>query len=228
MQTENYLVIDDLLPPDQWNLLLEQIECEVFEKVNLGFDKVYRFNSGDIFKSVNKLWVFKNKWPNNYGVFQEIFKKALQEIEFLPGIEYEDCSMMVHSYSSGAEIGWHRDLSYFASYSFYAHKNWHPMWGGNLLIADSATKTEEGIKVTQKTHPKTELKDSIGQTYGERGISFDYDFEREILFQPGFGNYIMPVPNRLVLIKNHCFHKVERIDAAAGMNYRVSLTGFFK
>ncbi|WP_158839105.1 2OG-Fe(II) oxygenase [Streptomyces sp. NRRL S-1022] len=43
----------------------------------------------------------------------------------------------------------------------------------------------------------------------------------------GFGNYITPLPNRLVVIKAGTPHMVKRVEMNAGEHVRASLTGFF-
>ncbi|MFF9352035.1 2OG-Fe(II) oxygenase [Streptomyces sp. NPDC014734] len=43
----------------------------------------------------------------------------------------------------------------------------------------------------------------------------------------GFGHYIAPLPNRLVIIKAGTPHTVKRVEINAGENIRASLTGFF-
>ncbi|MFJ1618474.1 2OG-Fe(II) oxygenase [Streptomyces sp. NPDC088251] len=43
----------------------------------------------------------------------------------------------------------------------------------------------------------------------------------------GFGNYITPLPNRLVVIRSGTPHTVKRVDVNAGEHVRTSLTGFF-
>jgi hypothetical protein len=48
-----------------------------------------------------------------------------------------------------------------------------------------------------------------------------------MVLDPGYGNYYSPKPNRLVII-GKVFHKVERVDQAAGNNCRKSLTGFYR
>jgi hypothetical protein len=111
-------------------------------------------------------------------------------------------SLMVHVYRAGAEIDWHQDYQSLSSYSFYLHDRWESTWGGNLLVADSSTTDD------RKTN----------------GSIFT---QADMVLDPGYGNYYSPKPNRLVII-GKVFHKVERVDQAAGNNCRKSLTGFYR
>lgn len=219
----NLIVIDNFLNQSEWNALQDQIESDKYDKVEYGYDKVYKFNSGDIFKTVNKYWYSdENKRVGNYKPFIDKLS-----VELMKHYSFTDFSMMVHAYAPGAELSWHRDGGQLAAYSFYAHREWHHMWGGNLMIADSSTDCDE-VHPTRDALPGTRLKDILGDNYGKRGITFDYDKEWETLQSPGKGEYYMAVPNRLIIIPPTVFHKVERVDQAAGHNYRVSCTGFLK
>lgn len=140
----------------------------------------------------------KKYWSNNRP------KKFLEWFDAMTDLNPIKCnafSLMVHAYSAGAEIDWHMDYSSLASYSFYLHDDWKPQWGGNLLVADHSTV----------------------DTQGNNGTVFD---NNNSMLNPGYGTYYAPLPNRLVIIKK-VFHKVERIDYAAGNNMRISFTGFF-
>ncbi len=226
-EEDNFLVIDDLLSPEALNKVHDQLECDTYNAINYGEDKVYRFNSGPIYKSINKYWSQDGPWKNNYEPFRLQLLETLSTIDSIPKDWSDKISMMVHAYYSGAELGWHRDIKAKASYSFYAHQQWHPMWAGNLLVADPRTRHSGQASVTTPSMDGTALKDSFGKDYGQRGVTFDHNLERETLFEPGMGTFVIPKPNRLVILRNQCFHKVERVDPAAGMAARVSLTGFF-
>jgi hypothetical protein len=38
-------------------------------------------------------------------------------------------------YRPGMALNWHSDAAYLASYVYYAHPDWDPSWGGELLVA---------------------------------------------------------------------------------------------
>lgn len=216
-------VIDNFLDADEWSALQDQIESDNYNQIEYGYDKVYKFNSGSIFKTVNKYWHSDSaERVGNYKPFIDKLGRTLNQ-----HYDYNDFSMMVHAYAPGAELSWHRDGGQIAAYTFYAHREWHHLWGGNLLVADSSTECDE-VHPTRNALPNTNLKDVIGDNYGKRGITFDYDKEWEIMQSPGRGEYYMAIPNRLVIIPPTAFHRVERVDPAAGHHYRVSCTGFLK
>ena len=44
----------------------------------------------------------------------------------------------------------------------------------------------------------------------------------------GAGSFVMPKPNRLVIIRGGLPHKIAKVSVAAGSHLRRSITGFFK
>ena len=139
-------------------------------------------------------------WSDNT---KDKFIKWFDAMTELNPVPCEKFSLMAHAYRAGAEIDWHIDYSSLASYSFYLHDEWKPQWGGNLLVSDY----NETVDVQ-----------------GNNGTVFD---NNPSVCNPGYGSWYSPAPNRLVIIKK-VFHKVERVDQAAGNNVRLSFTGFFK
>ena len=226
-ENQKFIVIDNFLNQNEWDLVRDQIEADTYEKLNFGEDKVYRLNSGDIYKNKKKYWMSQQPWNNNYQPFAKKLSELLANSSLSPFFsDCQDASMMVHAYRPGAELGWHRDGRFVAGYTYFCHPDWHPMWGGNLLIAETDDKYDHD-NFGSEPLPGTQLMDSIGNHYKQRGFTFEFAKEKKIIESKGWGHYIAPLPNRLVLISNSCYHKVERVDLAAGMNSRVSLTGFF-
>jgi Rps23 Pro-64 3,4-dihydroxylase Tpa1-like proline 4-hydroxylase len=105
-------------------------------------------------------------------------------------------------------LGWHDDgEERTAAYTFYAHPAWAPEWGGELLIG-------------------TKRQDNTG-----RGTAFRRDdtFDELSPTVAGVcaGVFVVPLPNRLVVIRSGVPHRINRVEMAAGTNWRVSIAGFF-
>jgi len=56
----------------------------------------------------------------------------------------------------------------------------------------------------------------------------DNDDANELLMKGGFGSFVVPKPNRIVVIKGGTPHSIAKVAAAAGRNARASVGGFFK
>ncbi len=95
---------------------------------------------------------------------------------------------------------------YKGSYTFYFHSDWKLHWGGWLLLLDERDATFADVN---------------------RAI-FDDAAEAEMVANEGHGHWILPKPNRLVVIAPNARHLISRIDQTAGSALRLSLGGFFK
>jgi len=221
---ENITIVDNFLEDDTLALIRDQSECLKMRKLELGDDKVYKLNVGDIYKSEKKYWSDKLPWNNNFEPFiHKLIDFVKQNETCLPKQQFEKISCMLHVYLAGAELSWHRDGALGGgAYSFYIHDEWRHTWGGNLLIADQKTK----IRPTRPL-PGTALEDMLGRDFKSRSRTWNLKKESDMIMSPGHGRYFAPLPNRLMITTGEIVHKVERVDYAAGENSRRSLTGFF-
>lgn len=221
---ENITIVDNFLDDDTLLKVRDQSECLKMEKLQLGDDKVYKLNVGEIYKSENKYWTHKLPWNNNFEPFiHRLVDFIAQNKTCLPKEKFDKISCMLHVYLKGSELSWHRDGALGGgAYSFYIHDEWRHTWGGNLMIADSTTK----MKPTRKM-PGTVLEDMLGREYNARSRTWNLKTESEMVMTPGHGRYFAPLPNRLMITTGEIVHKVERVDSTAGENSRRSLTGFF-
>ncbi|HEX4395449.1 MAG TPA: 2OG-Fe(II) oxygenase [Mycobacterium sp.] len=118
--------------------------------------------------------------------------------------EYEDVSFCPWVYPTGGALSMHADeqslLTMAGSYTYFAHPEWRPHWGGMLCVLD------------QETPSCTVLNSWI-----------DDREEANRALSPGHGRFIFPKPNRLVFMAPDALHFVTRVQQAN----RVSITGFF-
>ena len=217
-------IIDNFLDSETLAKVREQSECLKMNKLELGYDKVYKMNTGDIYKSENKYWSNKRPWNNNFEPFMEKLLDFVHNNKTcIPEKQYEKVSCMLHVYMTGAELSWHRDGALGGgAYSFYIHNDWRHTWGGNLMIADPSTQA-----IAHEPSEGTSAEDMIGRDYGRLSRTWDLAEESKMITTPGYGRYFTPLPNRLMITTGDTMHKVERVDFTAGENTRRSLTGFF-
>ena len=110
-------------------------------------------------------------------------------------------------YPKDTGLSWHVDDHelYAGAFVYYAHPHWNAHWGGELLIAALG----EG-------HPEIPI-------MGHRFENEDYS---EQLIDMGCGAFVMPKPNRLVVLAG-APHMIARVSPAAGQYVRASVAGFF-
>jgi hypothetical protein len=115
-------------------------------------------------------------------------------------------------YPRDTGLSWHVDDHelYAGAFIYYAHPRWDAHWGGELLIAE----LEEGEEGDEE------------EELPIMSYRFETEAYSERLLDMGCGNFVMPKPNRLVLLAG-APHMIARVSSAAGHNVRASVSGFF-
>lgn len=123
----------------------------------------------------------------------------------LIGDEWAHATARAYAYPRGTALSWHGDDSsvYDGAYIYYAHPHWNAHWGGELLVADV---DESDLPVM--------------------GHRFDDEEYSRSLMESGAGHFVLPKPNRLVLL-GAAPHMVAPVRDAAGSHVRASVSGFF-
>jgi Rps23 Pro-64 3,4-dihydroxylase Tpa1-like proline 4-hydroxylase len=223
-ESNQAIVIDNFLKEICLKEIQTQVECLKLKQLEYGDDKIYKLNCGTIYKS-DKKYKYDSlaMAPLPIRDFMKTIHATAKEHSFLGA--WKNFSCMAHAYASGAELSWHRDAGNFTgAYTFYLHKHWMHTWGGNMLIASPDTKFDVYKDAPEGVEPQ----DMYAQQFNKILPTFNLAHESKSVLNPGVGIYIAPLPNRIVFVNKSIVHKVERIDASAGSNYRLSLTGFFE
>ena len=127
------------------------------------------------------------------------------------GSDWKEFTCTPYLYPPGTALSWHDDrASRTGAFAFYAHPKWNPRWGGELMISDSHSRGGRGRRKIQEK--------DFGQT----------EWFTKRIATPGTGSYVMPMPNRLVILRGGTIHKINHTVAAAGAPPRCSVSGFFQ
>ena len=210
-KTKRYVVIDDLLPKDQFDNLWLHFQNESYVSPHVtqsGWQKVWRLNDGDCLGSPS--YILSKKPFNNYmdaaSSYMLAAAKYTEDVSGKKDIDWKEATFRSYIYPAGSKLSWHNDAgSYQAAFTYYAHPFWQSTWGGELLVL-----AESGdIPDTAKTAPH-----------------LDHRWEDEYVSKIGVGEWIFPKPNRLVIMSGGVYHSINRIDSSAGDNCRCSIVGF--
>jgi hypothetical protein len=202
-ETEDFVIYDDVLPPDQFAAVWAAVQHEEYLMPHIsGWSKVWRLSDGvclggrdyDTSKGV----------PEGYvSLMNSMFTNvANAHPAIVPG--WDRLNIRSYLYPRGTKLSWHNDLGYAGAVIFYAHPEWASTWGGELMIA----RTPPCAAV-----PPPHL---------------DHKEEDKFLGAYGTGTYITCKPNRLVLTRAGVWHSINRVDEDAGDHCRASVVGFFK
>jgi hypothetical protein len=229
LQDERFAVYDDFLaPPDQarvWRFVQAQRYQGFHQR---GWSSVWRLHDGEPLSSAV---VFSARsehasgsdpsasggpalhvYPTGTGIDRLIEELSLAADRFEPlvgeqGRAWSLFTSRAFLYRAHTGLGWHTDSTVFTgAFSYYAHQEWNSCWGGELFIAS----TPPGWATRHVT-------DSPLDNHGESAQ----------LLELGFGQYVSPKPNRLVVLKAGVPHRITPVLAAAGAHVRCSIAGFF-
>jgi hypothetical protein len=141
-------------------------------------------------------------------------------------VDFDNISARSYLYPQGTGLSWHEDdIRYSGGYAFYAHPEWNCQWGGELLIADESTKSQdlEGGELPALTREEGRLK--LTKLRIPRFL--DNARQDTVLGKLGMGVYIVPKPNRLVVIAGGNPHMINKVSPSAGDHVRCTIAGFF-
>ncbi|MEM6531725.1 MAG: 2OG-Fe(II) oxygenase [Myxococcota bacterium] len=215
MKTDGFIVYDDALSEDAWSHAWTYFQFEELLPVTTteGAWKLEDGHplAGPEFHSPPR----KDGYPSPEGTYPtetgiDPFIERLVEIQdsLSPwiGDDWFRLSGRPYIYPTGSALTWHRDDHEFYSGAFiyYAHPEWNAQWGGELLIADMTDLEELPVMP----------------------FRFDNRDYSEMLMERGVGRYVMPKPNRLIVLGDSA-HAVTPVTRAAGRHVRASLAGFF-
>lgn len=223
IEEPHFKVWDDFLNPEEHRKIFEYIKEADLEFVHTD-KKIKAFKVSD----GNPLWgspILSHFYEKNtlYPVYPVgddrdiLFREVIQMAEENPqivGRRGKDWAYFFgrpYVYPINCGLGWHTDGKYGApgAFVYYAHPEWQPSWGGELLISSPDTKPHPGM----------------GETFQSNWTNTHHN---DLIMDYGIGHYVLPKPNRLVLMSGGFFHTIKKVDPAAGDNLRMTLQGFFQ
>jgi hypothetical protein len=154
------------------------------------------------------------------GPIHHVVEALLRRPELYAGLVRDGWSKLSarpYVYPHDTGLSWHVDDHelYAGAFIYYAHPRWDAHWGGELLIAELAPDGEDD----EDEHDE---KDELPIM----GYRFETEAYSDRLLEIGCGQFVMPKPNRLVLLAG-APHMIARVSPAAGHNVRASVSGFF-
>jgi hypothetical protein len=231
-QTDFFTVIDDLLPQDKRDALWNFLQIQPMQRVDaLGRRGHWLIEDQEVLRGPTVGWGHRwdSLFPSGSPVDDVMEAIVAASDLFAPSVgrrntDWEIFSAMATIYRAGQGLVWHRDSEdNTGSYIYYAHPEWNVEWGGELYLAHTLDLPREYGVFFHRLRALPELSSPPPVC-----AHLENDDANELLLRGGFGSYVMPKPNRLIVIKGGTPHAIAKVNASAGRNIRASVGGFFK
>jgi hypothetical protein len=250
-RTSQFHVYDDVLSDEDFRALWNYVQLETYAPVHQdSFVKVWRTTDGVPLGATTAVFYGKPKpgagaaaadggpkhgvaklYPSHTAVDRVLATLAqhLDDFAELIGkqdVDFDRVSARSFLYPAGTALSWHADdVQYAGGYAFYTHPEWRPQWGGELLVADESTRSQDpgGGEIVSIAREGGALK----ATRIRIPPFLDSSRQDAVLSRRGLGRFISARPNRLVVIAGGNPHRVNPVSAAAGDHVRCSISGFF-
>lgn len=183
----------------EWNKVWHPLDGKVLVTTPTSYGDTGR--PGGTFPTNTPLDLFCSAMEDRSEIIAKVLRCGQDEIRYI---------VAAYLYRVGWGLSWHNDAGpYCGAFAFYIHEEWRGNWGGELMIT-----CEERLFEPQKG--------SIDIGYRQGGGFGDAAF-----IAKGQGHFIMPVPNRMVIMSRALIHSINRVAPQAGENMRFSVSGFF-
>lgn len=217
------VVYDNVLSGKDFEGLLVYLNSIEYTSVHAGaWRKVWRLHDGSPLTS-RAAWyhpagdsVDGLAYPTATALDRLIFwiTEMIPEVEYLvgkPGHDWERLSVAPWIYPVGSGLSLHQDgVLYSGAFTYFAHPQWRPHWGGHLMVLDASTPQVDPQSSEQLLPP-----------------FLDDEGEANRIFDPGLALSVFAKPNRIVFLSPTAQHLMTRVDVNAGQSARISVAGFF-
>lgn len=232
LKTPDFMVLDDFLPQQDFQYMWSFCEEENYRPIHSDkWIKAFQLSDGPAMwggaytshPAEGDSTAAPVAFPTGRGIDALISKisdsdATFQEYVGSRGIDWNYFFCRPYLYPAGSGLSWHTDGrgDVAGAYVYYAHPKWEADWGAELLI--------DGSGFRHLDYPERDMYDG---TKKRLGLHLDNGPSSEAVMNSGVGNYIMPKPNRFVLLRKGVLHRINRVDSNAGGHPRASITGFF-
>jgi hypothetical protein len=219
---DGFRVIDDFLPEPEWSELWTHFQFAELHPVSRTVG-AWKLDDGVPLGGVEVVTGSRGAElaDPSHTPIDHVLRGLLADPELHEGLVepgWDRISARAYVYPRETGLSWHVDDHelYAGAFIYYAHPVWNAHWGGELLLAQLPPADADD------PDPDSEDEDELPIM----GYRFETEAYSERLLEVGGGSFLMPKPNRLVLLAG-APHMIARVSPAAGHNVRASVTGFF-
>jgi 2-oxoglutarate-Fe(II)-dependent oxygenase superfamily protein len=216
MSTPHFAVFDDFLEASELRKLWRELRREEYVFINKDvWERVYGLFDGRPLMGPGVIAgegvSDEQRYPTGRAVDLVIRailrrRRTLEPWVGRRGSDWSTLTATPFLYPQESGLGWHDDTAQrTGAFTLYVHPTWDPGWGGELLI---------GSDHTSRRRPQARS----AAVFTERAAAID---------AMSLGTFVVPVPNRMVIVKGGVPHRINTVDRSAGAHLRTSVAGFF-
>lgn len=209
LKNSKFAIYDDVLPKEEFQQLWGYVQEEHYAQPQSQGNWLKVWRIGDCSPMGSRSY-YKSEAPFNLPL-DNVAKKIEQAGADNPELikPFEDVVYRNYLYPRGCKLSWHDDSTvYCGAATYYTHPKWGSTWGGELMVAEVPPLASAYPKGVNKPH-------------------MDHQWEDDYINIFGMGQYVVPKPNRLVIMAPGVYHAINRVDADAGDHPRCSVVGFY-
>lgn len=240
-ESEQFLVVDDFLGSEALQELWYWFQVAPFFSNDLrGLHGAFNLDDGRVMRGPDiyagpvaqevaraKQGSFAHPTGTAIDLLVDAFLGAASQFEKVVGSwgkDYRTVALAPRLYERGSGLYFHRDSPSVVtgSCTFYVHPEWNVQWGGELFVAHPSTRA---IPEDHGPHMRAP-REVMGRGPTQLAAHLDNRELNAALMESAMGQYIMPKPNRLVVMQTGNPHMVNKVQPAAGDRVRASVTMF--
>ena len=212
-----FRVIDDFLDEEAWTAVWTHFQFVDLLPVTRS-SGAWKLDDGVPLGGHELIWSGRDPEAGSSGTpIDRVVEQLLAQPDLFEGLlagDWDRVSARPYVYPHGTALSWHVDDHelYAGAFIYYAHPRWNAHWGGELLLAELPEPEDEDDE------PDEELP--------IMAYRFETEAYSERLLEVGAGSFVMPKPNRMVVLAG-APHMIARVSPAAGQEVRASVSGFF-
>jgi hypothetical protein len=227
-QTPQYTIIDDFLPADEFELMLEYVQRNDFAR-NPRWIKPWDLADEMPWQTGETVYTRgrplhsedpRKAYPTGMAI-DLLFKRILDSEFYRANVADAYVTARTYLHPQGSSLDWHDDGGRFAgAYTFYAHPRWHASWGGELMIVEDPIGREP---LPDKRHMRDGRIESISASWN---VIHKDDLSAMLFERTTSTEFVFARPNRIVFLTRGLWHKISNVKHNAPFP-RCAIAGFF-
>jgi hypothetical protein len=227
-QTDRYVVLDDVLPAEQFALMVEYAARSDYARNprwikpwDLGDEMPWQ--TGETVHTRGKALHAQDPrraYPTGTAV-DLLLRRILDSRFYREHVADTYVTARGYLHPPGSGLDWHDDEGRFAgAYTYYVHPRWHASWGGELMIVEDDLPRSS---LPEKRHMRDGRVETVTGTWD---VLTKDDLSQLLLDGATSTEFVFPKPNRLVLLRRGVWHRVNVVKRNAAFA-RAAIAGFF-